>query len=423
MEVNAGFKQTEAGNIPQDWEARPLSEIAKVTSGKRLPVGHFVTEKETPYPYIRVTDMRPGRVDTRDIKYVPVVAFEPISKYRIFKDDLFISVAGTLGIVGKIPEELDGANLTENADRISAITCDRDYLLHVMLSPIVQSVIESERTVGAQPKLALMRIRNFSIPLPPTLDEQRAIAAALSDVDALLDGLDRLFVKKLELKQAAMQQLLTCQTRLPGFGAEWTETRLGALGTFEKGSGVKKSESNSGGLPCVRYGEIYTHHENVIREFFSSISTKVASTATRLQQSDLLFAASGETKKEIGKCAAFTSNAEAYAGGDIVILRGHGQQPTFMGYYCNAPDVANQKASRGQGDAVVHISARALGDIVVRLPPIDEQEAIAAVLSDMDAELAALKARRDKTQNLKQAMMQELLNGKTRLIPTEGSHV
>lgn len=263
--------------------------------------------------------------------------------------------------------------------------------------------------------IGLPYFKALEIPLPE-LGEQRAIATALSDVDALLDGLDRLIGKKRDLKQATMQELLTGRTRLPGFRSPWTETRLGAFGSFTKGSGVKKSEASSGSLPCVRYGELYTHHENVVREFYSSISAQVASTATRLQQGDLLFAGSGETKEEIGKCAAFTSNAEAYAGGDIVILRGHCQQPTFMGYYLNSPAVVAQKASRGQGDAVVHISARALGDIVVRLPSVDEQIAIARVLSDMDAELATLEARRDKTKNLKKAMMQELLTGKTRLV-------
>jgi type I restriction enzyme S subunit len=129
-----------------------------------------------------------------------------------------------------------------------------------------------------------------------------------------------------------------------------------------------------------------------------------------------LFAGSGETKEEIGKCVAFVDDHEAYAGGDIVILRLVEAHPKFMGYYCNTAPVNAQKASKGQGDAVVHISAAALSSIKVAVPSLPEQTAIAAVLSDMDAELAALEARRDKTRDLKQAMMQELLTGRTRLI-------
>lgn len=414
--MRPGYKQTEVGVIPEEWNYSCVGSIANVKGGKRLPAGYALVETPTPHPYIRVSDMFLGGVDTAEIKYVPVAAFPPVQNYRIYTTDIFISVAGTLGIVGVIPPELDGANLTENADRITNISCDRDYLKYWLLSHPIQQAIESIRTVGAQPKLALGRIAQFGIALPGTKTEQRAIATALSDVDALLDALDRLIAKKRDLKQAAMQQLLTGQTRLPGFSGEWQVKRLGDLGAFLKGSGVRKDEANSGDLPCVRYGELYTHHTDHIRSFNSWISAAVASTATRLMPGDLLFAGSGETKEEIGKCVAFVQNGEAYAGGDIVILRAPNTNPRFMGYYCNTPSVVKQKASKGQGDAVVHINAAALSSIEINLPSVAEQTAIAAVLSDMDAEIAALEARRAKTRDLKQAMMQELLTGRTRLV-------
>lgn len=138
--------------------------------------------------------------------------------------------------------------------------------------------------------------------------------------------------------------------------------------------------------------------------------------ATRLKQGDLLFAGSGETKAEIGKCVAFTDAIEAYAGGDIVIFRPTDLDARFMGYYCNSADVSKQKASKGQGDAVVHISASALAGITVRLPSLPEQSAIASILYDLDAEIDKLVTRRNKTVALKQGIMQELLTGKTRLV-------
>jgi type I restriction enzyme S subunit len=265
------------------------------------------------------------------------------------------------------------------------------------------------------------RIASIAVPFPKET-EQYAIAEALSDMDALMGALDRLIAKKRDLKQAAMQQLLTSQTRLPGFHGEWQMKRLGDVGTFLKGSGVKKDQAQSGDLPCIRYGEIYTHHTDYIRSYNSWISPEIAATATRLRQGDLLFAGSGETKEEIGKCVAFIDDRAAFAGGDIVILRLRDAHPMFMGYYCNTPHVNAQKASKGQGDAVVHISATALSSVAITIPSFPEQTAIAAVLSDMDAELAALEQRRDKTRDLKQAMMQELLTGKTRLVPAGAVH-
>lgn len=252
--------------------------------------------------------------------------------------------------------------------------------------------------------------------LMPSYEEQAAIAEALSDVDRLLGALDALITKKQAIKYATSQQLLSGTTRLPPFAGEWKTKPLGELGTFLRGNGVRRDDALSGPLGCVRYGEIYTTHHDYIRSFHSWISPAVAATATRLKLGDLLFAGSGETKEDIGKCVAFVVDAEGYAGGDIVILRPTGVDPLFFGYALNAPNVARQKASLGQGDAVVHITPSALAQVTVPLPGIREQTAIATVLSDIDAEIAALEARRDKTRTIKQGIMQQLINGRVRLM-------
>ncbi len=215
-----GYKQTEVGIIPQDWDHVRVGDVAKVKGGKRLPAGFVLADTPTPYPYVRVTDMYPGGVDQAEVKYVPEQAFPTIQSYRIYSEDIFISVAGTLGIVGVIPPELSGANLTENADRITDLQCDRDYLKYWLMSHPIQQTIESIRTVGAQPKLALGQIAKFGLAIPRDTDEQHAIAEVLSDVDGLLAALEELIAKKRAVKQAAMQQLLTGKTRLPGFSED-----------------------------------------------------------------------------------------------------------------------------------------------------------------------------------------------------------
>ena len=212
-----------------------------------------------------------------------------------------------------------------------------------------------------------------------------------------------------------MQTILTAQTRLPGFHGEWAVKRLGSAGTFLKGSEVKQDEAMSGDLPCVHYGEIYNQHHDVVRVFNSFLSASVAAAATPLRKGDLLFAGSGETKEEIGKAIAFVHDCEAYAGGDIVILRPEASDAVFLGYYLNSQPIQKQKASRGQGDAVVHISAASLAAIEVTMLSLLEQTAIAAVLTEMDAELAVLEQRQAKTRALKQGMMHSLLTGRTRL--------
>jgi type I restriction enzyme S subunit len=206
------------------------------------------------------------------------------------------------------------------------------------------------------------------------------------------------------------------QTEVGSIPEDWDAICLSSVGRFSKGVGIRKDESTSGNIPCVRYGEIYTQHNDIIRHFSSYISPVVASSSRRLKTGDILFAGSGETKDEIGKAVAFVDRIEAYAGGDVVILSPESVCSAFLGYALNSPLVARQKASKGQGDAVVHISARALADVLVPLPSsIGEQRAIATALSDMDALLDGLDRLIAKKRDIKQATMQQLLTGQTRM--------
>ena len=192
------------------------------------------------------------------------------------------------------------------------------------------------------------------------------------------------------------------QTEVGIIPSDWEVQSIASLGTFTKGQGIRKNEASSGNIPCIRYGEIYTHHNDILRVFNSRISDRVASGSRLLRKGDLLFAGSGETKEEIGKCVAFVSDVIAYAGGDIVILSPRKGDSFFLGYLLNAPLVARQKASKGQGDAVVHISATALSSVKIPIPPLAEQSAIATALSDIDSLLHSLDRLIAKKRNLKQ---------------------
>lgn len=407
MELKPGYKLTEVGVIPEDWEDVRLGEIAEIRMCKR--VFHQQTTATGEIPFFKI-----GTFGKEPDAFISSSLYQDYKKKYSFpqKGDILLSAAGTLGrtvVYG-------GEDAYFQDSNIVWLDVDKGKISNEYLYYCYQTIKWASPEGSTISRLYNGIIKSTKIALPPTIEEQRAITQALSDVDALLAAQEQLIAKKRDLKQAAMQQLLTGKTRLPGFSGEWEVKKLGEMGIFLKGSGVKKEEAQSGTLPCVRYGEIYTHHNDYIRSFNSWISTRVAATATKLQQGDLLFAGSGETKEEIGKCVAFIDDKEAYAGGDIVILRASGINSLFMGYYCNSYAIAAQKASKGQGDAVVHISSASLSSIVVTVPVLSEQTAIAAVLSDMDAEISALEAHRDKTRAIKHAMMQELLTGKTRLV-------
>lgn len=207
------FKESPLGMIPVSWEVVTINEIAEVKGGKRLPKGEALIEHKTKHPYIRVTDMYMGGVSLEKILYVPENIFPVISKYTISKNDLFISVAGTLGIVGEVPFELDGANLTENANKLTNIKVNKSFLLQLLLSPFVQYLVQKEQTNNAQPKLALTRIKEFIIP-KPSIEEQQKIADILNSVDEKNKILLDKKTHYQELKQGLMQQLLTGKIRV-----------------------------------------------------------------------------------------------------------------------------------------------------------------------------------------------------------------
>ncbi|MDE0299011.1 MAG: restriction endonuclease subunit S [Candidatus Poribacteria bacterium] len=199
------------------------------------------------------------------------------------------------------------------------------------------------------------------------------------------------------------------------FSGEWEAKQLKELGQFSKGRGIKRDDVSDEGLPCVRYGELYTRYQDYILKVASRIPKSVAATALPIRTGDLLFAGSGETAEEIGRCAAYLGEEQAYAGGDVIVLTPSGHNSVFLGHLMNHPIVAEQKARLGQGDAVVHIYISNLAQIQIDLPPITEQNAIAGVLSDMDGLIGALDALIAKKRAIKQATMQQLLTGKTRL--------
>ena len=207
------FKKTEIGEIPEEWEVKKLKDICNVKGGKRLPKGFQLEDNNNGFPYIRVADMYMGGIKLNDIKYVPYDAVEKIKNYNISKNDLFISVAGTLGIVGEVPDELDNANLTENADKLCDINMNKKFLLKVLQSQVIQKIIDAEKTSNAQPKLALTRIKEFMIPIP-SREEQEKIASILSSVDKKIDEYQKKKEKLEELKKGLMQQLLTGKIRV-----------------------------------------------------------------------------------------------------------------------------------------------------------------------------------------------------------------
>lgn len=418
MDLKRGFKQTEIGLLPEDWEIKTIDQVAFVTSGKRLPKGKSLTNKVTLHPYIRVSDMKNGSISLDDISFVPDKVFPQIKNYRIYNEDIYISVAGTLGIVGKIPRELDGANLTENADRLTNISCSQDYLINVLKTTSIQSTIESIKTIGAQPKLALTRIRKFIIPLPPTITEQHAIAEALSDVDALIASLDALIAKKRAIKQGVMQELLTGKHRLPGFsGAR-------EIISFVNHS-ILKARIGWQGLTTAEYltsGNYYLvtgidFKDGRINWSSCSYVEKKRydqDTNIQLKTNDILITKDGT----IGKVAyveKLTTKATLNSGIFVIRPKNNKYYPLYLFYVLSSSIFDKFLRQLQAGSTINHLYQKDFINFKFTAPPLSEQKAIANVLFEFDQDIAALEQKLNKLKVVKQGMMQELLTGRIRL--------
>ena len=180
------FKQTEIGMIPEDWEVKPILSFATIKSGKRLPKGRDIVEDNTGFPYIRIRDLQDMSVNVPEVKFLEPDVQSIIKKYIITEKDIYISIVGTIGLVGTVPKVLNNANLTENCARLTELKIDRNYLKYFLNSKFGQNQIKSLTVGTTQGKLALSRIAKILVAIPEDY-EQRSIAKILSSLDSKIE--------------------------------------------------------------------------------------------------------------------------------------------------------------------------------------------------------------------------------------------
>jgi len=396
MELTQGYKKTEVGMLPEEWELSTLSDVVDFLDGKRRPVKDSDRAKmRGDFPYYGAS----GIVD-----YV---------NDFIFDDDLIL--------LGE-----DGENILSRNCRLAFKVSGKIWVnnhAHVLkpksetdigyLTEYLESLDYEQYNSGtAQPKLNKKSCSNIPVVCPP-LPEQRAIAAALSDVDALIVSLDQLTAKKRDIKQATMQELLTGKRRLPGFDGEWKVKRLSDLAQIISGGTPKTSNLAywNGPVKWCTPTDITSCSGKYLNQTERSItSVGLSSCSARLLPVGSLLLCSRATIGEI-----------RIAGAEISTNQG------FKSLICK-PDVHNdflyyklltmksQMIEKAIGSTFLEISTKSTADLSVSLPLYSEQFAIATILSDMDIEIETLEQKLEKTRLLKQGMMQELLTGKTRLL-------
>ncbi|EJC74380.1 restriction endonuclease S subunit [Rhizobium leguminosarum bv. trifolii WSM2012] len=397
------------GATPPGWSRGPLYEHL---FEEARPVN--MADEEL-YDLVTVKRSRGGVVLRERLKGKEIAVK---SQFRLRAGDFLISKRQIVhGACGIVPPERDGAIVSnEYAVLRARPSLDLHFLNYLAHSVYFQQTC-FHSSIGVHVEKMIFKLGEWlkwDFDLPPVHD-QRRIAEILSSWDRAIETVESLIANAREQKAALMQALLTGARRLPGFDWPWRQVTLSELGTFRKGKGISRAEVRPSGLPCVRYGEIYTLHHDLIREFGSFIDAASACLSEPIERGDILFACSGETAEEIGKCVTFDGPERAYAGGDIIVFTPRGESSVFLAFLLNSPKLAIQKAQMGQGNAVVHISASNLAKLRFALPRRDEQDAIAEHLLTADALVRSQMAKLVALKEEKAALMQQLLTGKRRI--------
>ena len=392
------------GEIPAHWEAKRLKKL--VTEPLKYGANEPANCSDPNFPrYIRITDIHEnGMLKDDSFRSIPPHLAQP---YLLVTGDLLFARSGSIGKTFQYHPSwgeaayagyLIRARFGQNSEPSFMEYFTQSHAYNGwLLGNCIQTTIQN---VSAE------RYANLQIPVPPH-SEQLAIVTFLDreteKIDTLIEKqeqlIDLLKERRIALISHAVTKGLNPDVPMKDSGIEWLGEipahwevkQLGQIGTFRKCNGGTKEDESPEGIPCVRYGDIYTHHDFFVRQCCSYISPESAINYTPIQYGDILFAGSGETLDEIAKSAVNLIDAEVYCGGDVILLRASIERDThFMGYAVGAPQAAYQKALMGRGITVMHIYGSQLKHLSVALPPIEEQQAIAVFLERETAKIDTL---------------------------------
>lgn len=396
MPLNNGFKQSELGLIPDDWIIRKFVDVTHVITCGVAATPKYVSES-VGKPFLSAQNVSNQKVVYNKYKCISIELFDQITKHNKPErgDLLYTRVGAGIGEAGVIEDDFSFAiYVSLTLIKINKKWLDNYYLLYVLNSPRYRFLAKNAQFAGGGVQnLNVQVVRDFPIIVPP-LDEQRAIATVLSDIDALLVAQDKLIVKKRGIKQAAMQELLKGDKRLPGFTGKWEVGNLKAIiSPLKKTRRLSSAGKNEGIYP------FFTNTTKPVDKFLDEIDF----------DTEAIIANTG------GEAYFNYYNGKFTAMSDCFVFETNLETRYVYYFLKNIEGKVNDTGFTGSG--IKHLDKKLFYKIQLTFPAsLQEQSAIADVLSDMDAEVSALEKQRDKIKAIKQGMLYQLLNGRIRLI-------
>lgn len=419
VEMKSGYKMTEVGVIPEDWEVCELkNHLVLLTdydaNGSFADMAsNVVTTTGNGYAwYVRATDLE-QQSSLSEVKYVDEKSYRFLRKSTLYGGEVLLAKRGEIGKVYYFQMKTKRATLAPNLYLLKLKdTINSYFLFSLFKSTFGQNLLKSINASTSLGAIYKDDVKGLNILIPP-FEEQASIATALSDVDSLISALTKKIEKKKAIKQGLMQQLLTGKKRLPGFGEKWVEIELGQHSIMNSGGtpSTANPEYYGGKIPFLSINDI-TNAGKFIYETEKTITEEGLknSSARLFKKGTIMYA----MYASVGKCAITKiriSCSQAILGINVDSTL----DADFLYYYLVS--IQDDVLNYGQTGTQTNLSKQIISSFILNVPSSKaEQTAIANILSDCDSEIAALEEKRDKYKEIKQGMMQQLLTGKIRLI-------
>lgn len=435
--VRAGYKQTEVGEIPEDWDVVPLIQRCKIIDGDR---GNNYPSKQDLMDDGHCLFLNAGNVSKTGLvfnkcEYISSERDQTLNNGKLKRNDVVLTTRGTIGNIGYYTKCIpfdhirinSGMVIIRNEDK----TLNSDYLHAILNSPFVNKQVNTLTFGSAQPQLTVKDIKTFIILEGVDPVEQKAIAGALSDLDALIVALEKQIAKKRYIKIATMQQLLTGKKRLPGYGEGkgYKQSELGLIpedwdffpldtqaDVIDPHPSHRAPPIVNGGIPFLGIGDLDVNgfiKKEKLRPVSHSI---IKEHNTRYNLNEQLIALGRVAS--IGKVIRLRNDIGHYALSPTMgVIKPKHIDYNYLIYSLLSSATQEQFSKIMSGSTRSSVGMNVLRELQIIKPEThDEAEEIGSVLSSMDKELEALEVKITKTKAIKQGMMQELLTGKTRLI-------
>ncbi|MGL4751591.1 MAG: restriction endonuclease subunit S [Aeromonadaceae bacterium] len=429
--IPAGYKQTEVGVIPEDWKVKSGEEITVLIGKGASPRWQGFSYTSDGMLFVTSENVRDGYLDISEPKYLPLEFHEKLKRSQLQIGDILINLVGaSIGRSCYIDIELGEANINQ---AVSVFRLSDEYNARFISCYFSSSIcigrILDMQVDAARPNISLGDLRRFLIPLPPSA-EQTAIANVLSDSDAVIDALEQLIAKKQAIKTATMQQLLTGRTRLPAFAQrpdgtpkgyksselgqipeDWKVVCLGDIGQSLIGLTYSPKDVSDDGVLVLRSSNVQNGRLAYEDTVFVQMDLP---DRVMVKEGDILICVRNGSRQLIGKCALIDKSAQGFAFGAFMSVyrtEAHG----FV-FYQFQSDIIQSQINETMGATINQITNRDMARFKIMMPKsIEEQTAIATILTDMDSELTALEQKLAKARDVKLGMMQQLLTGRIRL--------